>query len=157
MINNEGKLKFSLFASPLQNGRRAEWFFEWSAVESALEETFLSGGTISLRTNYEYFEPSYYFVQRDSISMMALPGRFRLAIFPFECAGEKSKVRDWWQPDSVAYEGTVRFGEDECDNRLICEDLDVAKRLFKEFFTEKAITDVLINSTRSAWNPKPKS
>jgi len=129
----------------------------WPEVDTSLDEVFARGGAVRLWTEFEIDTPRAGFVRRDAIEMLALPGRFRLVVTPFNSPGERTKQREWWRPGDDVFRGTEHFGDEECDIRTICNDISVAKELFAEFVAERRVTQRLMESTISVWTPKPRT
>lgn len=154
------KTQLLLIANPLgSRGVRitvSEWQ-AWETIEASLNLVFSVGGSVQLVTESEVFEPQQGFVRHDAIEIVAQPGRFRLFVYPHTKLGERSNLREWWQPNNDIFRGLENFGEEECDSRLICEDVTVAKKLFSEFYSERKITQLLLETTISVWTPKPRT
>jgi hypothetical protein len=127
---------------------------DWEPVHHAIDCAFLFGGAVRLMTEIEVEAPRSGFVRQDAIEMLALPGKFRLIVSPFKKPGERSHQREWWEPGTEEFRGMELFGDNEYDSRTVCKDVRVANALFSEFFTNRAITQSMIDSTLSVWTPK---
>ena len=128
---------------------------ERGEIHRAIHFVFLNGGAVQLSTGTEVDAPRSGLVQRDMIEMLAVPGKFRLIASPFKALGERSTMREWWEPSETGFRGNEKFGEDEIDSRKLCADVRWADELFAEFFEHQGISKKILDSTLSVWTPKP--
>jgi hypothetical protein len=120
----------------------------WPDVEAALERAFQHGGFVRVRV----LKPDIAFT--DLLEMVSLPGQFKLVALT-KFIDPKAELREWWEPGETEFRGTVCFGDDDCDARMVSSDISVAKRLFRDLFVHGELTDASFIQMRSAWDPKP--
>jgi len=128
----------------------------WSDVEMRIERAFQYGGKVKLEALEQDPEQGYALFVKESIDMEALHGGFRIIVNPGKKLGQKTNLREWWEPEDRPFRGTDRFGDDEWDSRTVCTDISVAKQMFMEFFDGRGITEAITNQTLSVWDRKPR-
>lgn len=113
-------------------------------IEKAIETVFRVGGSVRL----ENVEPLPDGKSRRPLQAIAIegePGRCRILVtLTFEDDGS---VRSWWD-GGVPRGAEVFVYDDVTDRRNICDDVTIAKNLFKEFFLNKGVSQRLIDVTR---------
>jgi hypothetical protein len=124
----------------------------WESVEDRIERTFEAGGSVKLALCEKVYDPQEGNIVLDTIHMEGLPGKFRIVVIPRRQHGEKSTLREWWEPGNTPFRGAQKFGDDDWDLRTFCTDISVAKALFRDFFDHKGISDTLLQNTHSVWD-----
>lgn len=129
---------------------------EWPVVDHALEDVFLRGGNLSLKTLLEAKETKYgnAYYSFDLVSIRALPGKYTLSIFPTPSKKPaRIECREWVNLDFTSEPGQTIFDEDHIyDNKLVCDDLKVALEICAEFFFAREITARMKELTVSVWD-----
>lgn len=129
----------------------------WGHVEGKIEQVFSYGGTVRLHSGKPSMERSQEFRSLEFIAMESLPGRFRLIYSPpIISIQEKSRIQEWWEPGDTPFRGCEFFGDDEWDSRTVCTDVNVAKKVFLDFFVHGQITTESSNDFLSGWDAKPR-
>lgn len=116
----------------------------WSRVEAGVRAVFAQGGRVRLRL----LEASGYIRK---MSMDANPGNFRMLAFT-SSDDMRMEILEWCGPDDGTASGYVKFDDDMWDSRKVCSDVDVALRLFGEFYSQGDLLDGLV-FFRSPWDP----
>lgn len=125
----------------------------WSHVESRIQRAFQFGGAVKL---WEGVIDADEKVRLGThLGMDARPGQCRLIYSPQKKAGERSKIREWWEPDDAPFRGTTTFNDHEWDDRTVCRDMAVVVQMFRDFFDNGDLTEVSLKQTRSVWDRKP--
>ncbi|MFV3329995.1 DUF6911 family protein [Pseudomonas sp. NY15437] len=119
----------------------------WESIERGIFESFNSGGFVRLRV----LSPKTSFVSQ--LSMKSWRGMFRVEVLT-RSSNPKDEYLEWWEAGNTSFRGTVRFGDEEFDSRMICTDISVANDIFKELY-EKGDLEMGLAQMRSPWNPKP--
>lgn len=129
----------------------------WEHVEMRIERAFQFGGTVRLCTGKIGSERSQGFIPIEFLAMESLSGKCRLIFSPeIKNLGEKSKLREWWEPGDEPFRGVERFGDDEWDARTVCTDIEVVKTIFKDFFDHRKLTEISESQMRSVWDRKSR-
>lgn len=121
----------------------------WNQIEQSIDRVYHNGGVATLSV----LHPALAFT--NTLSMTALPGRFRLVVLT-KFIDPKDELREWWEPGDEPFRGLERFGDDDWDARTICTDVSVAKQIFKDLLVHGELTESSFGQMRSNWNPKPR-
>lgn len=117
----------------------------WSRIEAGVRAVFAQGGRVRLRL----LDASDCYIRK--MSMDANPGNFRM--FAFTSSDDmKMEILEWWGSDGGAASGYVTFDDDLWDSRKVCSDVNVALRLFGEFYSQGDLLAGLV-FFRSPWDP----
>lgn len=133
--------------------RRRAFVYQWSEIETAINTAFASGGEVILRTLLEDPDCTGAYLRRDHIWMQSVPGKYILLVFPFfDSRDKRPENREWKETcaDNIGQEGLI-FNDIRYNPEFVCTDLNVAKKIFQEFFNSKAITQQIKNLTVSQW------
>lgn len=87
--------------------------------------------------------------------MESLAGQFRIIALTRD-DDPKNELLEWWEPKAVGFRGTILFGDDEWDARMVSGELAVAKNIFNELYEHGELSHEMLLSLRSQWNPMPR-
>lgn len=120
---------------------------EWEEIDGAIDIIFKTGGSLSLAAEVEVADNPSVFVEKDNLSILSLPGRYVLTVFPAR-NGDKSRRRRYlWQANCEKPSGVEIVEDIEFDIRFFCHDIKLAKEICSEFFAARKITEKIIDLT----------
>ncbi len=120
---------------------------EWDEIDHAIDIVFKCGGSLNLAAEVEVADNPGAFVEKDNLSILSLPGRYVLTVFPARNGDKSSRRRYLWQAN-CALPIEVEIVEDiEFDTRFFSCDINLAKEICFEFFMARKITDKIIELT----------
>jgi hypothetical protein len=126
----------------------------WSHLELRIRTAFEFGGQVKLWEGS--IGPDEKVLLGTHLGMEARPGACRLIYSPRKMPGEKSKIREWWEPGDASFRGTTNFSDHEWDDRTVCRDLSVVIEMFRDFFDNGDLTESSLEQTRSVWDRKSR-
>lgn len=132
--------------SPLAYKRERPY---WDEIEKALINTFEYGGSARL----DVLRPEDSYIKE--LCMESLPKRFRIIVLTRD-EDPKNELLEWWEPGEAEFRETIRFGDDEWDARMVSSELAVAQKFFHELYEHGKLSQEMLRSLRSQWNPKPR-
>jgi hypothetical protein len=88
--------------------------------------------------------------------MSANPHEFRLTYSPVQRSDERTKMREWWERGDNPFRGTTVFDDHPFDDRTVCRDVEVAVRVFKDFFDNHDLTESSLVDFLSVWDAKER-
>lgn len=136
--------------TPIPKGPKPEWVW----VEECVRLVFEFGGDVKLTA--ATIEPDERISMGTFLGMPANPGECLLIYSPAKLPGERSQLREWWEPGDAPFRGTTSvLFEHQSDDRMVCRDVSVAIELFRDFFDHGDLSKVGLSQTRSGWDPKP--
>ena len=125
----------------------------WSDIESCIDRAFEYGGQVFL---YEAALNNADKVELGTfISMNAHADGYLLSYTPETLPHERTRRCMWWRPGNEPFHGYVVFDDHPFDDRMVCSDVLVAKKMFLDFFDNYDLTEVSRSQLRSVWEPKP--
>jgi hypothetical protein len=120
----------------------------WSRVEEGIEKVFQYGGSLELDVEVPA-KDKYGREYSDIICFLAmegLPGQYRLVALSYANDDIPESYLVWWEPEGSPEHGAIRMRDDYVDARTMCQDIDVAKKYFKEVFETKALSKEILSS-----------
>lgn len=127
----------------------------WERVEDWLRRGYEYGGGMELVAGYP--ETDTRTRHGVSINMSANPNECRLTYSPIQPSGEKTRMREWWEVGDLTFRGTTVFNDHPFDDRTVCRDVEIAVRIFKDFFDNHDLTEASLGHFISVWDAKPRS
>lgn len=124
----------------------------WERVEDWLRRGYEYGGGMELVAGYR--ETDSRTKHGMSINMSANPRECRLTYSPVQRSDEKTKMREWWEPSDLPFRGTTVFDDHPFDDRTVCRDVEVAVRIFEDFFENHDLTEHSLIDFLSVWHPR---
>lgn len=121
----------------------------WGVIEQALNDIFLYGGYARL----DVLSPDDSYIKQ--LCMESLPGQFRIIVLTRD-NNPKNEILEWWEPETTKFRGTIYFGDDEWDARMVCSNLPVGYVLFHELYEHGNFSNVSLLGLRSQWDPMPQ-
>ncbi|WP_039914190.1 DUF6911 family protein [Cellvibrio mixtus] len=115
--------------------------YEWKDIDQAIDAVFTAGGSLTLAVKNEIKGNPGAYTPRESISILSLPGRYALTIFPGHDGNGLKEVRYLWQANSERVHGKEMVEDIEFDTRFLCHDINIAKEICSEFFAAREITE----------------
>lgn len=126
----------------------------WERVEDWLRRSYEYGGGVELIAGYP--ETDTRTRHGVSVNMSANPHEFRLTYSPVQRSDERTKMREWWERADNPFRGTTVFDDHPFDDRTVCRDVDVAVRVFKDFFDNHDLTESSLVDFLSVWDAKER-
>ena len=124
----------------------------WPRLELCVQRAFEFGGQVKIWEGT--IGPDEKILLGTHLGMEAHPGECRLIYCPQGMPGEKSKIREWWEPGDAPFRGTTTFNDHEWDDRTVCRSLSVAIEMFRDFFDHGDLTESSLGQIRSVWDRK---
>lgn len=120
----------------------------WSDIERELDKAFNYGGKVDLKINH--LDDAYI----KSINFDSVLNRYRI-ILTTNDKDRRNEILEWWEPGDAPYRGVLKNSyDDELDARTFSDDIDIAKKIFFEFFENAELSKATLMNFRSQWNPK---
>ncbi|WP_321818772.1 MULTISPECIES: DUF6911 family protein [unclassified Paraburkholderia] len=126
----------------------------WLNLELRVKQAFEFGGSVTLWEATVGSDEKI--VLGTNLAMEARPGECRLIYSPQKRLGQKTKVREWWEPGNAPFRGTTNFNDHEWDDRSVCRDVSVAIQFFRDFFDNGDLTESSLEQTLSVWDRKAR-
>ena len=141
-------LEFRAWSKPT-GGTGAERPVWENRIDVGLKGVFEFGGFASLQL-IQGSEDAYVRL----VGIEGEPGMFRLYAFTNN-PDPKKEIFEWWKPGDTPYRGKIRIQGHPWDARMVCTDLEVAMRIFREMFDHGDLSQATLSEMRSEWDPKP--
>lgn len=120
---------------------------QWVQIDSAISQAFLHGGFVHMRV----LKPDNSYVKQ--LSMESRSKQFRIIALTND-EDPKNELLEWWEAQESRFRGTIRFGDDEWDARMVSCEPAVAQKIFYELYECGKLSRETLLSLRSQWNPK---
>jgi hypothetical protein len=121
----------------------------WGFVEDALDDVYEYGGFLYLKIEND--ECSYV----KELHLISKGKCFRIVAITRD-ADKKRELLEWWNPLLEEYLGESLFSDDAYDSRMVSNDLEIGKKIFRDFFEDSELMPINLANFRSQWNPLPR-
>lgn len=117
----------------------------WDEIGKALENAFKYGGSVRL----DVLRPVDSYIKK--LCMESLPGQFRIIALTSD-ENPENELLEWWEPEAAGFRGTIRFGDDHWDARMVSGQLAVAQKFSYELYEYGKLSHEMLLGLRSQWN-----
>lgn len=141
-------LKFSMVT---QEHHCSDCHFSWYEIQNMLKEVFNIGGQADF---YTLTSELLYYIR---MSIVVIDRKYKIYIHTND-ADNKKRLLEWWNPQEKLFKGFEVFDYieniQEEDSRTIGSDLNLAIKIFKDFFDNSQPSKNTLLDFRSIWEPK---